>query len=218
MRNFIATLLLSQGVPMIRGGDEICHTQQGNNNPYCQDTEINWLNWDLVDSQRAFRDFVRQMIRLRRKHPVLRRRQFFQGRQIRGDGATDILWLTPSGREMQDADWDAESSRVFGVQLNGKMIDEVDERGRPILGRTLLITFNAEDEDADFVLPELPNHQHWRALFDTASTQLRRRRLAGGYVYRLTSRSVALFALTTIRPKFLARLFRRAKSPPTPTA
>jgi glycogen operon protein len=211
LRNFAATLLLSQGVPMIRGGDEIAHTQHGNNNTYCQDNELSWLHWDLGEDQEAFQEFVRAMIRLRKKHPVLTRRHFFQGRQIRGGGAQDIFWWTASGEEMRDEDWDAHSSRVFGMQLNGKMIDEVDDRGRPLSGKTLLVLFNAEGDDVEFTLPRLADSEHWRMLLDTSRPSVRRERHSGGRDFLLQAHSLVVFTLSTIRPQVLGRLLGVAR-------
>jgi isoamylase len=205
-RNFMATLLLSQGVPMIRSGDEIGHTQQGNNNAYCQDNEISWLNWDLTPENREFYEFVKGMIRIWRKHPVLQRRHFFQGRQIRGTGARDIHWLKPSGEEMDDADWHGASARCLGVRLEGNMMDEIDDRGRPIVGSTLLLLLNAKDRAINFTVPDNPRHHYWRPILDTARTRLPRRWLLGGNIYELRERSLALLELEWLRPKLLVSL------------
>jgi glycogen operon protein len=214
----LATLLISQGVPMIRSGDEIGHTQRGNNNSYCQDNDINWLNWNLDATQQAILDFVRQLIRFRQQQPVLTRRQFFQGRQIRGDATSDIRWLKPTGLEMQASDWGEEPTRVFGVQMNGKMIDEVDDRGRPITGRTLLILFNSEDEATEFVLPALKDHEYWKPLINTAQRDSQLPRIRGGSEYQLASRSLALFGQHALRPRFLSRfLLRPQAARPTET-
>jgi glycogen operon protein len=209
--------MLSQGVPMIRSGDEIGHTQLGNNNPYCLDNEINWLDWRLDDGQRGLLDFVCRAIRLRRGQPVLGRRQFFQGRQLRG-AASDITWMTPAGEEMQDCDWHAKSARVLGVQLNGHMIDELDEHGRPIVGATLLVLFNAEDREIRFTLPKLPRHEYWRPILDTGRDRGQSRRLPGGVRYQLLSHSMAAFVLKRVRPKFLARFVRSTAKAARPAA
>ncbi|MCA9094201.1 MAG: glycogen debranching protein GlgX, partial [Planctomycetaceae bacterium] len=123
-RNFLATLILSQGVPMIRSGDEIGHTQRGNNNSYCQDNEINWQNWCLTQEQKDLFNFVCKLIRIWRENPVLQRRFFFQGHPLRGAGIKDILWLTPAGNEMTDTDWNIGFVRCLGVRLDGEMPDE----------------------------------------------------------------------------------------------
>jgi glycogen operon protein len=210
-RNFMATLFLSQGVPMIRGGDELCHSQNGNNNAYCQDNPVSWLNWDLDEFGADFLAFVSRMIRIRRTNRVLTRRKFFLGRQIRGSQATDIVWLTSSGREMQDTDWHAQNSRAFGVQLNGRMLDEFDERGRPVEGTTLLVLFNADPRKIDFVLPKLAGHEFWRPLLGTASPLPDKRRYPGGFSFPLDERSLAVFALAAVRPRILAKFVRFAK-------
>ncbi|MFO1094709.1 MAG: glycogen debranching protein GlgX [Planctomycetaceae bacterium] len=145
-RNFLATLMLSQGVPMLRSGDELSHTQQGNNNAYCQDNQISWLRWDLSADQQLFLEFVGRVIRLWRGNPVFQRRQFFQGREIRGARVKDIHWLTPSGQEMSDADWHSGHARCLGMRLEGAMQDEVDDRGRPVVGQTVLLMMNATSE------------------------------------------------------------------------
>jgi glycogen operon protein len=168
MRNFLATLLFSQGVPMICGGDEIGRTQQGNNNAYCQDNEISWLHWDRTpDTQQLYR-FTRELIRIRKAHPVLRRRQFFQGHGIRGVEVTDIAWLDPTGQEMTDETWNMHHVRSLGVLLVGEAIDEYDERGRPIADDTLLLLLNAADQTVPFTLPKHGEGMLWRALLDTA--------------------------------------------------
>src|SRR4029450_13876429 len=121
-RNFLTTLLLSEGVPMLLAGDELSHTQQGNNNAYCQDNEITWLTWHLTEEQQAFCDFVRAMIHLRRPQPVSQRRKFFQGRAIHGEGIQDITWFEPSGQEMTEEAWNTVYVRCLGVRLAGNLI------------------------------------------------------------------------------------------------
>ena len=190
---------------MLRGGDELGHTQCGNNNAYCQDNELNWINWDLTDKQRELLEFAQTMVRLRHQQPVLRRRRHFQGRQIRGSDATDIVWLTPHSREMRDADWHAQQTHVFGVQLNGRMVDEVDEFGRSIVGNTLLVLFNSGSDEVRFSLPQVKHAEYWRQLFDTAHSRLTVRRWPGGGSYTLQARSTAVFSLAVVWPKFLTR-------------
>ncbi len=168
IKNFAATLLLSQGVPMIRAGDELGHTQQGNNNVYCQDNQLSWINWDVdSDQQELFRVFSR-LVHLRKKQPVLTRKQFFQGRQLRGGTASDIVWLTSEGKEMTNHDWSEMDSSILGVRLEGK-IDEVDERGREIKGNTLLVLFNASENIVAFTLPAAESSHHWKEVFRTDS-------------------------------------------------
>ena len=166
-RNFICTLLLSQGVPMLLAGDELGQTQRGNNNAYCQDNEVSWLNWELGAEQQDFLKFVQRMTRIWQQHPVLQRRRFFHGRSIRGSGITDVSWFMPSGKDMTDQDW-AGFVRCFGMRLAGDLIDEVDERGRRIEGATVLVLFNGHHESIDFGLPGVNEGQRWERLVDTA--------------------------------------------------
>ncbi len=165
-RNLAATLLLSQGVPMLCGGDEIGHTQNGNNNTYCQDSDQTWLDWNLDDERRAFLEFVRKVIRIRNSEPVFQRRRFFKGRPIRG--VKDISFLEPSGQEMTDDAWNAGFVKCLGVRLAGDRIEDVDEEGDPIVGETLLILINGHFEPIAFTLPEHQKERHWELLFDTA--------------------------------------------------
>jgi glycogen operon protein len=167
-RNFLATLLLSQGVPMLLGGDPIGHTQQGNNNAYCQDNEISWINWDQGSADLELLAFVRRVIALRKDHPVFRRRNFFQGRAIKGFGVKDILWLMPNGREMTDEEWGQESARSLGVFLSGEGLGEADERGRPLSDENFLILMNAYHEQVPFQLPVFAVGRGWVALVDTS--------------------------------------------------
>ncbi|MHB8866889.1 MAG: hypothetical protein ACYC6N_31385, partial [Pirellulaceae bacterium] len=194
LRNFFATLMLSQGVPMIRSGDEFGHTQLGNNNAYCQDNAINWLNWELEPWQTQLLTFVGKMTRFRAGNPVLQRRQFFQGREICGATARDITWLTREGKPMCDTDWRTVRARVLAVCLNGH-IDEVDERGQPIAGATLLVLFNAEDQPVSFHLPELERHLYWKPVIDTARHDQRLHHRGGGSPYEVVDRSCVVFEL-----------------------
>ena len=168
--NFMATLLLSQGVPMICGGDEIGRSQQGNNNAYCQDNEISWFDWRLDDHQRSMFAFTCQMSAIRHAHPVLRRRKFFQGRPIRGSEVKDITWLRPDGREMTEDDWQMMELWTIGMRLAGGVIGEVNERGEPVTDETLLILINAHSESVPFVLPPGDGAHvagRWNVLVDT---------------------------------------------------
>jgi glycogen operon protein len=167
-RNFLATLLLSQGVPMILAGDELCHTQGGNNNAYCQDSEISWLDWELDDERRAFLEFAKKASRIWRSQPVLQRRKFFKGRPIRGKDVKDISWLDPNGVEMSDEAWNAGYVKCLGIRLAGDLIGDVDERGLPIVGETLLILLNAHWEPIPFKLPAHGEDRHWEVILDTA--------------------------------------------------
>jgi glycogen operon protein len=205
MRNLLVTLLVSQGVPMLRAGDELQHTQQGNNNAYCQDNELSWLNWDLDPGQREFLDFVRRTVRFRLHQPALQRRKFFQGRQIYHGGCSDLTWLTPSGLEMKISDWQGTHGGVLAIRLNGKMIDEIDDRGRAIESETLLILFNGEDRQVEFTLPQIESHEYWKMEIDTASLGMPSKRLPGGIPLSRIAHSMAVLVLKRFRPKLLSR-------------
>jgi glycogen operon protein len=196
MRNMLATLLFSQGVPMLSHGDEMARTQQGNNNAYCQDNEISWVNWDLTDSQQSLCEFVAQLVRFRMSQPVLRRRKYFQGRSIRGGGVKDVAWLAPDGREMTDEAWTATYSRSLGMLLSGNAIEEVDERGEPLVGDTLLILLNAHHAKVPFTLPPLEADRHWHRVIDTVHDHTSERNFKPGHPYPLQGQSVAVFTVT----------------------
>ncbi len=194
-RNLMATLLLSVGVPMLSGGDEVWRTQLGNNNAYCQDNEISWTSWELTTEEKDFLEFTRRVIRLWREHAVLRRRKFFQGRRIRGADVVDITWLDPSGTEMTDAAWSSPAVRCLGVRLNGDAIDEVDERGERITGDTLLVLLNAGASAVPFSLPETLPAQRWETLLDTADPWAPVRWLMGRDRYRVQRQSMSVLRL-----------------------
>ncbi|SDQ93336.1 glycogen debranching protein GlgX [Thermostaphylospora chromogena] len=155
-RNFLTTLFLSQGVPMLSHGDEMGRTQLGNNNAYCQDNELSWVDWSDAPENRMLLEFTENLSRLRREHPVFRRRRFFYGRPVRGseDGLSDIAWLTPAGEKMTDADWNAGHARSLAVFLNGEAITEPDRRGRRIVDDSFLLLFNAHHEAIRFTIPK----------------------------------------------------------------
>jgi glycogen operon protein len=167
VRNLLLTLLLSQGVPMLQAGDEFGHTQSGNNNAYCQDNEVTWLDWQLDDERRALLDFTRALIALRTAEPVFRRRGFFQGRALTGD-VKDIYWINPAGREMQMADWNT-PLETLGVLLVGEEIDDLDERGNPISGNSFLVILSAADAVVDFALPDRAAKLDKQIVFDTGA-------------------------------------------------
>ena len=192
-RNFMLTPFLSQGVPMISGGDELGRTQRGNNNAYCQDNEISWTNWTLSDAQREFFDFTCRVTRLMQEHPVLRRRRFFEGRRLRGSKVRDIMWLVPSGREMTDAEWAAEHVKCLGVRLAGGALGERDEEGQPVVGETLLYLLNADERATEFTLPTFEPGLTWRCLIDTFDERREKHTFTGGQTFRLGDRSAALF-------------------------
>jgi isoamylase len=198
-RNLMATLLLSVGAPMISGGDELGRTQDGNNNAYCQDNPISWTCWETTPERREFLEFTRRLIRIRKDHPVLRRRKFFQGRGIRGADVLDIAWLDPSGHEMTDETWNSPDVRCLGVRLNGDAIGEVDERGARIIGDTLLLLLNGSDQPIAFTLPMTAPEERWETLIDTADPWAPSRRLRAGGRYELLPRSMAVLKLNCRR-------------------
>jgi isoamylase len=163
-RNFLATLFLSQGVPMLLGGDEIGRTQRGNNNAYCQDNEISWYDWQHRD--RILLEYTRRLSDLRHKHPVFRRRGWFQGRAIRGAG-TDIAWLRPDGSEMSEEDWDNGFAKSLMVFLNGEGITTPDSRGQKLVDDSFLMCFNAHHEPIDFCIPKGDYGTRWTRVLDT---------------------------------------------------
>jgi isoamylase len=171
-RNFLATLLLSQGVPMICAGDELGRTQGGNNNAYAQDNEISWVDWELSENDRALLEFTRRVAELRHRHPVLRRRNFFQGRRIRGSEIEDITWFRPDGHEMTDEEWNSDLFRSFGMRLGGDAMIEWNERGERVTDETYLLLFNADPEDERFVLPAANPGVSWCCVIDTARPEL----------------------------------------------
>lgn len=168
-RNFLATLLLSQGVPMLLAGDEMGRTQSGNNNTYCQDNKLNWLNWDLTKEDQSLFQFVRFLIRIRKSHPAFRRRYFFQGRDIVGAGVKDITWLTPLGKEMTDKEWNQSFARCLGLFLAGNAIKEHDERGNLVKDDNFILLLNAHHEVIPFILPAEPANARWEVMVDTSS-------------------------------------------------
>jgi isoamylase len=166
MRNFLATLFLSQGVPMLCGGDEFGRTQQGNNNAFCQDNEISWFKWDRTPEEEAQREFTAKLIELRKLHPSFRRPKFFHGRRVRGAGVKDIVWLNPGGSEMSDEEWDTFFVKTLGVLLPGDALDVRDWCGEPVADDTFLMLLNASHLPVDFKLPKKPSRR-WTALVDT---------------------------------------------------
>ena len=193
-RNFMATTLLSQGVPMLLAGDEFGRTQQGNNNAYCQDNEISWVDWTPEHMDLDTLGFVRQLIALHKEHAVFRRRKFFQGRKIKGAEIKDIVWLRPDGEEMTDEEWNQDFARCLGVALSGAVIDEVTERGQRVKDENFLLLMNAHFEEIHFTLPAPPLGAGWIALIDT-SCQISgdaNRFFVGRSSYPLQARSLAL--------------------------
>ena len=198
-RNFLATLLLSQGIPMLCGGDEIGRTQGGNNNAYCQDNPISWFDWNLTKPQLQLYEFTRLLIYLKKAHPVFRRRRFFQGRKIRGSEVKDIAWFGSHGKEMTDEEWDM-GFRTLGIRLAGDAIGEKDARGQAILDETFLLLLNAHHEEIPFILPAHKKGVRWELVFDTAlvddqKPRVRVKPMKGGHPYTLSARGFALLRL-----------------------
>ncbi len=193
-RNMIATLLFSQGVPMLLAGDELGRTQKGNNNAYCQDNEISWVNWELSAEDRQFLAFVRRAIALRKAHPVFRRRSFFQGRSIRGTGVKDLFWVTPEGTEMTDEEWTQHFARCLGVLLSGHEINERGPRGEIIRDDNCLLLINAHHEAIPFRLPATAPDMLWYTELDThhKGGLHGNGKFKGGDTYRLAGRTLAL--------------------------
>ena len=197
-RNFLGTLLLSQGVPMITAGDEVGRTQGGNNNTYCQDNEINWHDWYWDDPKWRLLNYTKKMIRLRKEHPILRRRDFFKGVPVGDQGRKDVAWLKPDGHEMTPEEWEKEFARCLGMWLNGEHVPETDERGRPLQDSSYLVLFNAHHDQIDFTLPA---GFSWRTEADTAfeTGEPPPETPAPGATYPLQGRSLVL--LRQLDPK-----------------
>ena len=187
MRNFIATLALSQGVPMLSHGDEIARTQQGNNNTYCQDNKITWVSWKLDARQRALLEFTRKVFAVRAENPVLRRRTFFSGQVEEHRGLKDLTWLRPDGAEMAKDDWHNADAHALGMLIDGDATDETDETGTPIKGETMLLLVNASEANVDFRMPA----GKWSTVIDTDD-----RPDPAGEHYTLTPFSLVLLRLT----------------------
>jgi isoamylase len=167
-RALLATLAFSQGVPMLLAGDEIGHSQGGNNNAYCQDSELSWIDWDLDEPARELLAFTRQVFAIRAANPVLRRRGFFHGRELSGTGLKDVAWLRPDGQEMTELDWHDPHVHVLGMLIHGQATDEKDDHGRPVIGRTLLLLLNGGERPRAFTLPRLGRPGDWHELLHTA--------------------------------------------------
>jgi glycogen operon protein len=191
-RNFLATLLLSQGVPMILGGDEMGRTQLGNNNAYCQDSEISWFDWENVDEDLLA--FTSALIGLRREQPVFRRRRWFVGQSVRGSEALDIAWLRPDGQPMDEQDWGSGFAKSLAVFLNGNAIPTLDPQGNRVVGDSFYLMFNAYGDALPFHLPERPEiGERWVTVLDTAEPLPREgKELAAGSDVRVEGRSLVL--------------------------
>jgi glycogen operon protein len=171
-RNFITTIALSQGVPMFLGGDEMGRTQFGNNNAYCQDNEISWFDWTLRDENISLLGFTRRLMQFREKHPVFRRRKWFQGHEIYGSGVRDIHWFKPDGDEMEPEEWHSGFARSIALFLNGDELPDPDAEGRPVLDDSFMVLFNGHDQPVEFRAPGADWGDAWTPVLDTADPAL----------------------------------------------
>src|SRR5690606_36065701 len=169
-RNFLTTLFLSQGVPMLVAGDEMSRTQQGNNNAYCQDNEISWLDWENADKE--LQEFTRNLIGLRRDHPIFCRRKWFQGLPIKGVGLEDIIWFQPEGVEMTEEHWNLDYAKAMGVYLNGHGLRTNGPKGERIIDDSFFLIFNAHHDPLQFKLPSQKYGKQWVKILDTCSNHI----------------------------------------------
>ena len=172
MRNFLATIMLSQGVPMLTGGDEVARSQQGNNNAFCQDDELTWYDWNLDAPRRRLMEFTAQLIHLRLDHPNLHRRKFFQDRSIRtkSGGSTieqDIAWYNPNGNQFSDEDWSTTNNKSIGLLLNGTTLGYPDEDGKKIVDDSFFLLINSYHEGVEFTLPQPLGKTPWSHILNT---------------------------------------------------
>jgi isoamylase len=212
-RNFLTTLMLSQGVPMLAGGDEFARSQRGNNNCYCQDDELTWFDWKLDEPRKRLLEFTARLIQLRRDHPNLHRRKFFQDRKIRGSVVRDIAWYGSDGNELSDQAWGEAWNKSLGLLLNGKTLGVMDEEGNPVLDDSFLILVNAADEGVEYVLPEPPNKTPWRQVLDTESIEnpfceatMSDKAILGGRAVRVYTDSIEKVAKAPVKQKLAKTL------------
>ena len=188
-RNFLATLFFSQGVRMLLGGDEFGRSQQGNNNAYCQDNEVSWFDWDFDDSATSLFEYTRELVRIFKSNPILRRRDFFTGRPITPAGTSDVTWVRPDGTEMTEEDWRNRENRIIGMLLQGRATDDIDERGRRVFGETVLLLLNGGTRSRLYTLPRMERPGAWEELLNTAHPG---RRLVKQSTVNLTAHSTIL--------------------------
>ncbi|MHB8188886.1 MAG: glycogen debranching protein GlgX [Ferrimicrobium sp.] len=188
-RNLLATIFFSQGVPMLLAGDEFGRSQDGNNNAYCQDNEISWVDWELDDQKRELMDFTKRLIEIRNANPILRRRDFFSGRSIPSGGGKDVMWVRQDGNELTEDDWNNPGTQAIGMLLAGQAVDEIDERGRHTVGDTLLLYLNGGAKSLLYTLPRVVERGVWEELVNTARPGSR---LVRSSTLRLTGHSTVL--------------------------
>jgi glycogen operon protein len=189
-RNFLATLFLAQGVPMLLGGDELSRTQHGNNNAWCQDNELSWFDWELDDDQRELLEYTRRLIFMRRHHPVFRRRYFLRGTSVDGSGLPDVWWFRPDGRRMTRRDWEDGGRRTLGMFLNGDELHETTSRGERIGDESFLLLFNAHYEAVTFQLPARRFGARWKLELSTAEPHAEERSFPARSPVEVESRSL----------------------------
>lgn len=198
-RSCLATLMLSQGVPMLLAGDELGHSQNGNNNGYCQDNEITWLSWDLDKSQQSLLQFVRDLIRLRHEQPVLQRRRFFSGESLGKEDSPGVVWFSSEGIEMPESVWTDGFTKTLGMLLVGGEVD-IDAYGEEVEGDTLLVVFNGDHGEAiPFTLPDAPQDSHWEMIFNTGKTSADAELLSPGIKFPMQPVSVVVFRLALVK-------------------
>ena len=191
MRNFLATLLLSQGTPMLLGGDELGRTQHGNNNSYCQDNEINWLDWNVGERGQGLIRFVQRLTQLRHSYPILRRNRFLTGEYNAELEVKDVTWINASGAEMQEENWKDAATRCFGMLMDGRAQSTgIRQRGKDA---TLLWVLNAHHDVVEFTLPECAGGREWSLLIDSNLASSPSARFTAGSMYEVTARSLLLF-------------------------
>ncbi|MDG5814578.1 glycogen debranching protein GlgX [Chitinispirillales bacterium ANBcel5] len=197
MRNFISTLILAQGVPMITAGDEFGRTQHGNNNPYCQDNDISWINWDISPEGKQQLDFTRFLIKLFKEHPVFQKRKFFSGRNRYSSKYKDVTWFHPEGHEMSKKDWLNPQIRFLGLRLAGDVMEEIDEHGERLVDDTFLMLLNGHSKPISFILPTCPQKDSWERLFDTVNSCVDKEPILFrcGKPYKMEAHSFALFII-----------------------
>jgi isoamylase len=201
MKNMAATLMLSQGVPMLLSGDEFGRSKKGNNNTYCHDSERSWISWETDDEAVELFTFIAMLINLRKAHPTFRRKNFFNGKILLGGQARDLHWIRPDGSEMGQDDWNNAWTRTLGLLIPGGGIDDVNRRGKRIIDDTFYIIMNGHFEPVDFALPRAKTS--WYRLFDTSVKEMNRKALAPRAIYRMEARSLALFCKPRRANRFL---------------
>jgi glycogen operon protein len=189
-RNLLTTMFLSQGVPMLVAGDEVGRTQQGNNNAYCQDNEISWLNW--AENDHDLLEFTKKLISIRKEHPAFRRRRWFEGQPIKGKGLEDIAWFLPDGSEMSDDNWNNDFAKSLGIFMNGKGLHYVDPKGEDVFDDNFYLIFNAHHEPLDYKLPEKIYSKDWGKVLDTSEDKTEDKVFGDNDIIKVNGRAIVL--------------------------